>query len=111
MIQIDMPMPKSCEECRLLGYDTGYAQVWCAAEEDGEHYHDSSTICDKLYARCPLREVKTGYWIKIGRWGRHFECSNCKNTLDFSGVNAGRGDANFCPNCGSRNEVKNNGND
>lgn len=29
-------------------------------------------------------------------------CSKCKNTLDIRGVNAGRGDANFCPNCGRK---------
>lgn len=30
------------------------------------------------------------------------KCSKCGNTLDMSGVNAGRGDANFCPNCGRK---------
>lgn len=29
-------------------------------------------------------------------------CSKCGNTLDMDGVNAGRGDANFCPNCGKK---------
>lgn len=28
------------------------------------------------------------------------KCSKCGNTLDMDGVNAGRGSANFCPNCG-----------
>ena len=32
-----------------------------------------------------------------------YKCSNCGNFLDFNGVNAGRGDANFCPNCGADN--------
>ena len=50
-------------------------------------------------------ERKTGEWIVktdgfvIKRvWG---VCSKCGNTLDFGGVNAGRGDANFCPSCGA----------
>ena len=30
-----------------------------------------------------------------------YKCSNCRNYLDFRGVNAGRGDANYCPNCGA----------
>ena len=29
-------------------------------------------------------------------------CSKCGNTLDLDGVNAGRGSANFCPNCGRK---------
>jgi hypothetical protein len=58
MIQIDMDMPKSCEECNFFEFDEGYNQVWCAAEKGGEHYYDSNDICDKLYARCPLVEVK-----------------------------------------------------
>lgn len=46
-------------------------------------------------------ERKKGEWKKIGHWGRHYRCDQCGNTLDFDGVNAGRGDANFCPNCGA----------
>ena len=33
-----------------------------------------------------------------------FKCSNCGNYLDFRGVNAGRGGANYCPNCGTKME-------
>ena len=46
-------------------------------------------------------EQKKGEWIKVGHWGRSYKCNQCGNYLDFDGVNAGRGDANFCPNCGS----------
>ena len=46
-----------------------------------------------------------GHWVdeKVGRWfaGDIFKCSECGNTLNRSGVNCGRGDANFCPNCGA----------
>lgn len=46
----------------------------------------------------------TGHWIV--KKGRLFEsdfgiCSACGNYLTFSRVNAGLGDANFCPNCGA----------
>ena len=48
---------------------------------------------------------KTGHWInaKVGRLfpSNDFKCSECGNILDFNGVNCGRGDANFCPNCGA----------
>lgn len=46
-------------------------------------------------------ERKRGKWKPI-RWsGRIHKCNQCGNILDFGGVNAGRGDANFCPNCGA----------
>lgn len=48
----------------------------------------------------------TGEWIMKydgvifkRTWG---VCSCCGNTLDFDGLNAGRGDANYCPNCGAK---------
>ena len=46
-------------------------------------------------------ERQKGKWIKVGHWGRSYKCNQCGNYLDFDGVNAGRGDANFCPNCGA----------
>ena len=48
-------------------------------------------------------ERKTGRWIHLSRhkWIRTHKCDQCGNILDFDGVNAGRGDANFCPNCGA----------
>lgn len=45
-------------------------------------------------------ERKKGKWIDTG-WKTIYKCSECGNYLDLSGVNAGRGDANFCPNCGA----------
>ena len=47
-------------------------------------------------------ERKTGHWIKTARWGRVYYCDQCRNYLDFDGVNVGRGSANFCPNCGAK---------
>lgn len=45
-------------------------------------------------------------WILIQNVGffhnRVVKCSHCGNILDMDGVNAGRGDANFCPNCGAK---------
>ena len=49
----------------------------------------------------PPAEPKRGKWIKTARWGRVYYCNQCRNYLDFDGVNAGRGSTNFCPNCGA----------
>ena len=56
--------------------------------------------------------VRHGKWLDLEAfkrpWFRHhiFECSVCRNTLDMDGVNAGRGDANYCPNCGARMDAE-----
>lgn len=55
-------------------------------------------------------EPKKGKWIKTARWGRVYYCNQCRNYLDFDGVNAGRGSTNFCPNCGAKMEVNNESN-
>ena len=52
----------------------------------------------------PLRDVREnvkGEWVKMDKRGNNIRCSKCGNTLDLRGVNAGRGDANYCPNCGA----------
>lgn len=50
-------------------------------------------------------ESKKGKWIDTS-W-KVYKCSECGNYLDFSGLNAGRGDANYCPNCGAEMKEKN----
>ena len=50
----------------------------------------------------PPTELKKGKWIKTARWGRVYYCDQCRNYLDFDGVNAGRGNANYCPHCGAK---------
>lgn len=45
--------------------------------------------------------VKHGRWVSENQQ-RVFKCSVCRNYLDFDGVNAGRGSANYCPNCGAK---------
>lgn len=49
--------------------------------------------------------VRTGHWIQHDPrfpWSSTYKCTACGNYLNFSGVNGGRGDANFCPNCGAK---------
>ena len=74
---------------------------------------------EKLYSENDIREmidmmptmdavpVRHGKWIKVDKDNMFFaphilKCSLCGNILDRHGVNAGRGDANYCPNCGAR---------
>ena len=54
-------------------------------------------------------QVRHGKWKKIGVWGRVYRCNQCGNFLDFDGVNAGRGAANFCPNCMAKMDGKKEG--
>ena len=50
-------------------------------------------------------EPHEGHWILYDKrfpWRTWYKCSECGNYLDFSGVNGGRGEVNFCPNCGAK---------
>ena len=57
-----------------------------------------------------VQPVKHGKWKQTGgKYSRRktidrriLTCSVCGNVLYMEGVNAGRGDANYCPNCGAR---------
>ena len=66
---------------------------------------------DDIKALPPVSlQQRTGQWIhaKVGKLfpSNDFMCSECRNILDFDGVNCGRGDANYCPNCGAKMEVE-----
>lgn len=52
-----------------------------------------------------VKPIVHAHWIDP-KYGV-YKCSNCRHFLDFSGVNAGRGDANYCPNCGAKMEIGN----
>ena len=54
----------------------------------------------KLEAQMPKR----GEWIRIDK--HTVQCSLCHRYLDLRGVNAGRGDANYCPSCGAKMEAQ-----
>ena len=66
-----------------------------------EHFN---ALINQLILKQPTADVKpvvSGKWRKIDKLGRIVKCSKCGNTLALYGVNTGRGDANFCPNCGA----------
>ena len=67
-------------------------------------FKDSMSLAIEMGNNIPSAEPeqKKGKWIKVGHWGRSYKCNQCGNYLDFDGVNTGRGDVNFCPNCGAR---------
>lgn len=76
--------------------------------EDLDCKEFADEISDKFIggANVDVTHIKEAYWIKakpkfLQYMPYIYECSNCHNTLDFKGVNAGRGNANWCPNCGA----------
>ena len=79
----------------------------CMSEKDQARC-DEINACIASIVNAPTESaevVQSGEWIMKHdgvifkrTWG---VCSCCGNTLDFDGLNAGRGDANFCPNCGA----------
>ena len=71
----------------------------CGGHHDCEFY----PTCNEIHTiiELPSIQPKRGKWIKTARWGRVYYCNQCRNYLDFDGVNAGRGSTNFCPNCGA----------
>lgn len=75
--------------------------------------HDCAENIRKLPA-ADVSPIKHAKWIDksskkllFGRVlrDRIVQCDQCRNYLDMDGVNGGRGDANYCPNCGARMEV------
>ena len=82
-------------------------QAYYAPEDGAEifyEYNHAIKALKNLPSAQPKR--KKGKWIMHHDgilWRREWgSCSHCGNTLDFAGLNAGRGNANFCPNCGAR---------
>lgn len=65
----------------------------------------SSTHAQAFDMAISALSEKKGEWIsaKVGKLfpSNDYKCSICGNILNFDGVNCGRGDANFCPNCGA----------
>jgi len=63
----------------------------------------SFTITDKYGHTAEYMKVVHGKWIhRPGSWFHNdYQRSECGDYLDFNGLNAGRGDANYCPNCGA----------
>ena len=81
----------------------------CLSTEECHHKIAQQRIDRYLIENIPaadVRPVVRGKWLNDfcgkGRFSKRIvQCSLCGNFLDLDGVNAGRGDANYCPNCGA----------
>lgn len=77
------------------------------SEKDKLLLEINKAVCNAI-KEMPDDERRAGKWIsaRVGRLftSNDFKCSACGNFLNFDGVNAGRGDANYCPNCGAKME-------
>lgn len=66
-------------------------------------YVEALDNVDKKVVKIPAADVEP---VRNGKWiikGKHiYQCNRCGNYLDIRGLNGGRGDANYCPNCGAR---------
>lgn len=59
--------------------------------------------CIEAVHNIPAADVRENVMAEWVRCDKHIvKCPKCGNFLDMRGVNAGRGDANFCPNCGAQ---------
>lgn len=85
----------------VRGYIDEIRKDTVIVRNDGGYF---GTIPSEVTGELPSAqpERKTGHWIKTARWGRVYYCDQCRNYLDFDGVNVGRGSTNFCPNCGAK---------
>ena len=88
---------------RQAAIDT-LADMYCKSDEDGYVWIVRSDAWARIDALPSALPERTGKWIKEKSRGQLYQCSACGNYLDFRGVNAGRGSANYCPNCGARME-------
>lgn len=68
-----------------------------------------SALFNEMKARWGRDNTKHGHWISACQtkfdklfFPQMFKCSICGNYLDFDGINAGRGDTNYCPTCGAK---------
>lgn len=86
MIQIDLEIPKCCDECKFV-YDS------CACIITGTRIDWEKSDSERLLD-CPLNKIaepKTGHWIK-NPYG--FKCSKCFIVHAHTSI--------FCPSCGAK---------
>ena len=80
--------------------------------EEGTEEGFIGTVKQLLETLPSAQPVVHAHWIQDKGLFRNpiVKCSHCGNFLDMNGVNAGRGNANFCPNCGAKmdEEMENN---
>lgn len=120
MIQIDMEMPKSCDECpcviytaeekKAIGYcNTSNEDYYCKALDRFMEYDKVDGGVDILGKPndCPLKEVNdkpSGKWkIHDGILAHLLVCSNCGNEINITEaihLDYYKKHFKYCPNCG-----------
>ena len=93
-------------------YEDNFWSMFDCQELPVAKHWDGHTEKDvtRLLSLADVQPVVHGKWKRTGgKYSRHktidrriLTCSVCGNVLYMEGVNAGRGDANYCPNCGAR---------
>lgn len=122
MIQIDMPMPERCDDCRF-----------CVVEYTDDNKPDSFAYCcaaEKFIAKscdgmdktisialilkqtwCPLKAqepVRHGRWLKMTgmlppEYHGHYECSECQwHMKGLRNSWTREEELTYCPNCGAK---------
>lgn len=69
-----------------------------------EELEKEKAIANRKLDSALKKMPKCGKWIQIDK--HTIQCPLCHRYLDLRGVNAGRGDANYCPNCGAKMEAQ-----
>lgn len=69
-----------------------------------EELEKEKAIANRKLDSALKKMPKCGKWIRIDK--HTIQCPLCHRYLDLRGVNAGRGDANYCLNCGAEMEVQ-----
>lgn len=92
MIQIDLEIPKCCDECKFI-YDSCCCII-TGSRIDWDKF-DSERLLD-----CPLNKIaepKTAHWIVHPKGiYAHLICDNCLSNAPYDCR------TNYCPNCGFR---------
>lgn len=89
----------NCYKCPLRD------KRWDGAWKNEETYCYKKLMRDSAELLSAQPERRTGYWIQYDQrfcWSKDYKCSECGNYINSSGINGGRGDANYCPNCGAK---------
>lgn len=84
-------------------YIDHYGTEWLTSAKDVPNYAYEHGYADGV-AEIKAQLPKRGEWIWIDK--HTVQCPLCHRYLDLRGVNAGRGDANYCPNCGVKMEAQ-----
>jgi len=93
MIQIDMDMPKSCEDCPCGNAQDGWCYVHNEVLERMENGYPSTETRPDW---CPMKEVKHGKWISA-KHDNVTKCSECNEEVCFVKKRFFK----YCPNCGA----------